>query len=188
MLPVTVLSMMRRQDGVISRDQALRYGVGRRQIDGLIAGGERRIAQLGVYRSAVVDASPANVIRAAALSLAPEVVIAGHAAAFWWGLTGEPPVDLAVVVPRDRRVAGCRGVTVLRGDLPAEDVSRHRDLPVLGLPLACIRGAVALESATVGRGTQMLDRALQRRVSADKILGAIERNAGAMGNRAARRL
>jgi len=105
-------------------------------------------------------------------------VLSGHAAAWWWGLTPVEPTIVEVVLPRRRNPAPRPGVRVVRRDLVAADRATVRSAGVTGLPLSALFGAVALGD----KGTPVLDRALQTRVSFADVRAAHYRTLGIRGS------
>src|SRR6478735_7453748 len=103
------------QQGVIRRDQALAAGVASTRIDDLV---RRRVWVRILPRVFAVDVDsrhPRVRIRATWLWAGDTAVIAGEAAAFWWGLAATAPDVIAVVVPPPARRAERPGVQVIRG-------------------------------------------------------------------------
>jgi hypothetical protein len=98
-----VLNLARRQNGLISRRQAIKLGVTDRQLAGLVASGvvvrlhHGILALAGTHRDHATDAA------AAILLFGPDVV-ASHASAAWLqGLIKKPPASVHVTVPRSCR-------------------------------------------------------------------------------------
>ena len=119
----------------------------------------------------------AAAVYAAALWGGPGTTIGGAAAAWWWGLTDSEPREVELIIPPRRNLRGCRGVRVVRRQLPAEDCAAHRRVRVVGLAFAAVFGAVALGPD----GQRMLDRALLRRLTLEEAVAALDRNPKAWG-------
>src|SRR6478735_11817041 len=109
------------QQGVIRRDQALAAGVASTRIDDLVRRGVWVRILPRVFAVDVDSRHPRVRIRATWLWAGDTAVIAGQAAAFWWGLASIAPEVITVVVPPPARRAARPGVQVIRGDVHHQD-------------------------------------------------------------------
>ena len=174
---------MSRQDGIVTRQQALHCGLGVATIDRYVRSGEWRSVAPGVYLRADRQRSPAVRLRAAAYVAGEGATVWGPSAAWWHGLLDRAPKQHYVTVPHRRVVKAPTGVRLRRRDLPPADVTSVRGLRVTGLPLSVVEAAVELEDGSV-----FLDRALQRHTTLALLERAHRRNPGRRGSRAAERL
>ena len=173
-----IAEIVARQDGVISRQQALHTGMSPGRIRRRLDTSRWLNVHPGVYRSAEHPETDASRVRAAALWGGPNAFLAGHAAAWWWGLTKTPPATVDIVIPRNEHRRSRPGIRVIRRPLRYADKASHRSAQVTGLALSALAGSVAL-----GReGPQLLDRALQTRVAYAQVRSAYHRNIGSAGN------
>lgn len=88
------------------------------------------------------------------------------------------PDPVEVTVRRDRNLGRRPGVAIRRRDLPYPDLIAVRDLWVTDLPLTVLEAAVSLDAD----GSELLDRALQRRVKFAAAYRAHCRNQGRLGS------
>ncbi|HEY5979852.1 MAG TPA: hypothetical protein VIT41_09470 [Microlunatus sp.] len=183
-----VQTLVREQAGVISRAQALRLGLTRRQIDYRLKTGDWLVAYPRVYRLGVVVESPELRMRAAALWV-DNGVLSGVGAAWWWGLVPDPPLRWEFQVDGSTRRTLQSGVCLLRRWVDPYDVTNHRGVTVLARPLALLRAAAALERARRRHGVRVIDRAKQQQVvTAIQLNEAFQRNRGTWGTTAMRDL
>lgn len=180
-LPDGAREILARQSGVISRRQALQQGVTVSQMRTRVDRGDWERLLPGVLRSTEQRMCTAAQLHAAVLWAEPNAYLSGAAASWWWQLTDLEPLSIEIIVPLDSRRRGRAGIKIVRRTLPWKDRSWCRGVPVIGLALTAVHGAVALGSA----GPAMLDRALQRTVSFDAVKRAHRRNLGCWGSRAA---
>lgn len=181
--------LLLRQAGVVSRAQALDCGVSRRQIDGLLAGGDWLAVHPGVYRVHVVVPSPESSVRAASLWLGPQAVLTGPGAAWWWVCLPEPPSRLSFTSTSSSRGRRSSTLTVSRSFVDSADQTTHLGLAVLTRPLAVLQAAAALDRDRPGEGITLLDRAKQRHwASESELQRSYLRHRGTWGSREMRRL
>lgn len=176
--------VLRRQVGLISRDQALATGLSRQRIGRLLAAGGWLRIHPRVYLMATRELTDEVRVRAAALWAGEPATVSGLAAAWWHGLWPDPPSTVDITVPVDRCLRVRPGIEVRRRELTHADRVGIRDLWVTALPLTVLEAAVALGE----RGSDLLDRAVQRRVSLEALRRAHSRNLGRRGSAAAGRL
>jgi very-short-patch-repair endonuclease len=123
-------------------------------------------------------------VRAAALWAGRGATVSGVAAAWWSGLWPNPPSIVQLIVPQIQKRAVQPGARFRRRDLDDRDRVEKRGLWVTAVPLTVLESAVELGAA----GSQLLDRALQRRVEFEDLYQAHSRNLGRGGSAAAARL
>src|SRR5690242_3958094 len=97
--PMRVEWILRRQSGVISRQQALAVNMSSRQIDGHVAAGRWVRVHPRVYFVVDREATDDARIRAAALWAGEPATISGLSAAWWHGLEPDAPLAVDVTVP-----------------------------------------------------------------------------------------
>lgn len=175
---------LRRQSGVISRAQARTAGLSPDAIDRRIARGRWDRLHPGVYLAADHPYTDEVRLRAAVLWAGKDAVAHGASAAWWHDLGARLPATVEVTVRRDRNPGMRPGVAIRRRDLPYPDLVAVRDLWVTDLPLTVLEAAIALGTG----GSELLDRALQRRVKFAAVYRAHCRNHGRRGSAQASRL
>jgi very-short-patch-repair endonuclease len=182
---MTFEAYVRRQAGVISREQALAAGFSRDQIDRRLAGGTWLPMHRAVYLVAGFRRTDEARMRAASLWAGPNAHLHGASAAWWHGMLGRLPETISFTVPRRyRRRSPPPGIVVRRRTLPAADMAIRLDVLVVAGPLAALEAAVELGAG----GAEFLDRALQRYVRFPALYRAYTRNLGAEGSSAASKL
>ncbi len=117
-----------RQAGVVSREQALAAGLSPDAVDHRLRLRRWRPLHPRVYLAAGHRLDDEARIRAALLWAGDDAVLSGVAAAWWFGMAEEAPATIGLTVGRDRRPRPRPGVSVRRRDLPAEDLVRWRGL------------------------------------------------------------
>ncbi|HJT03841.1 MAG TPA: DUF559 domain-containing protein [Pseudonocardiaceae bacterium] len=175
---------LRRQCGVISRAQAQSAGLSPDAVDRRLA--RRRWERLhpGVYLAADHPYTDEVRLRAAVLWAGKDAVAHGTSAAWWHDLGPALPATVEVTVRRDRNPGVRPGVAIRRRNLPYPDLVAVRDLWVTDVPLTVLEAAIALGTG----GSELLDRALQRRVKFAAVYRAHCRNQGRRGSAQASRL
>jgi len=173
-----VAEIVKRQDGLITRQQAIHAGITADALRGLRARGEWTTVLPQVYRVVESHPTPESRLRAVSLWAGHPACVSGIAAAYWWGLVTVPPHPVEITIPRTRRLRPRPQAVIKRRFLPPEDRAVLRGVAVTGLPLTALHAAVALGSA----GPQMLDRALQTRVRFAEVRAAHYRNLGCHGS------
>lgn len=173
--------VLRRQAGMVSRAQALAIGMSRHQVDRLIAAGRWLPIYPGVYLAADHGPTEEGRIWSAALWVGDDATVSGLAAAWWHRLWLEPLSVVDITAPRSSGKRRGRGIRVRRRALPAVDQVLVHGLPVTGVPLTVLEAAVQLGE----RGSELVDRALQRWVGFDALRQAHSRNLGGHGSAAA---
>lgn len=132
-------AVLRLQDGIIRRDQAMAAGVAESTLDSRVRRGSWIKVLPRVYAVDVDPAAAARRIRATSLWAGDDAVITGHAAAWWWDLTDRPPEVVEVVVPAARRMSAVGGVRVIRANLDEREIDRCRRLPLTTPASTCLR-------------------------------------------------
>lgn len=168
---MTVDSLLARQAGVLSRDQALRAGLPPAAVDHLVR--RRRWTSLHpqVYLVAGHGHGDEAAVRAAVLWAGEDAVLTGPAAAWWHGIVDDPPPAVRVAVPPHRTPRSRPTVDVRRRALHPDDVTVLSGLRVTAGPLTVLDTAVEL-------GDGFLDHALQRSVRFPAVHAAQRRNPG----------
>ncbi len=175
---------LRRQSGVISCAQARAAGLSQDVVDRRVASGRWDRLHPGVYLAADHPYTDEVRMRAAVLWAGKDAVAHGVSAAWWHDLVRRLPVTVEVTVSRRRNPGKQPGVSIRRRDLPYLDLIAVRDLWVTDLPLTVLEAAVA----SGPQGSELLDRALQRRVGFPAVYRAHCRNQGRRGSAEASRL
>lgn len=171
------------QAGVVSRSQALATSFTPQEVDRLVARRRWRPVHPRVYLVGESSLTDEARMWAAVLWAGEGAVLAGVAAAWWWGLPVRAPSTVAVTVPR-RRAPGRRpGVVLRRRTLPVADLAEHRGLPVTALPLTALEaamqvGPVFLEAVTRRRVPwEDVARAAGRADTGERLLAEVEERA-----------
>ncbi|GAA4926178.1 uncharacterized protein DUF559 [Actinomycetospora succinea] len=178
-------ALLRRQDGVLTRAQAVACGLTRRAIDHRLARGLWTLLWPRVYLSSAHTLGPRARVRAASLWLGPTATLIGAGAAWWWKLLDEPPAVLRFAVPPTRRVRSRGGVEVVRRVLVGWGAT------VSGVRVVPKAYAVVDAAAELGlrRGAEIMDRALlSRRVTLDDLRRAHRSRLGRPGSATVARL
>lgn len=175
---------LRRQSGVICCAQARVAGLSQDVVDRRVASRRWERLHPGVYLAADHPYTDEVRMRAAVLWAGKDAVAHGVSAAWWHDLGSTLPATVEVTVPRRRNPGRQPGVSVRRRDLPYPDLIAVRDLWVTDLPLSVLEAAVKLGA----QGSELLDRALQRRTTFPAVYRAHCRNQGRRGSAAASRL
>ena len=161
--------LLARQAGVISREQALRAGLGAATVDRMVRTRRWRPLHPRVYRVPGYGTDDEARARAAVLWAGDGAVLSGTAAAWWHGLLADAPRILGVTVPVRRPTRP--GVAVQCRLLDVADRTEHRGLPVTALGLTALEAAAELGDPSGA----LLDRALWK-IGWSEVLGAYERN------------
>lgn len=177
-------TILARQAGVISREQALAAGLSTDAVDHRLRLRRWRPLHPRVYLAADHRFDDEVKVRAALLWAGEGAVLSGVAAAWWLGMADALPPTVGVTVGRGRRPRSRPGVAVRRRDLAVADRGVHRGLAVTNRPLTVLEASVELG----GRGSLLLDRALQRHVGFPAVYEAYCRNLGSYGSATAGRM
>jgi hypothetical protein len=140
--------LLARQAGVISREQAVRAGIGAAAVDRLVRTRRWRPLHPRVYL--VPGYGPGAEARAwaAVLWAGDGAVLSGAGAAWWHGLLPEAPRTLGVTAPVRRRARP--GVVVWCRQLDSADRAEHRGVPVTALGLTVLEAAAELGGPAAG--------------------------------------
>ena len=179
-------ALLRRQDGVVSLDQAAIHGIDHQKVRRLVAAGRWRRLAHRVYQEASHTTTPRVRVRAVMLSLGDHAVLTGRAAAWWWGLRDEVPDVIEVAVGRDCHQRARPDAVLQRRTVPDREVTTRHGLRVTTL-LATVLDAAA--SMGGDDGAHLMDRALQQgRVALGPLRHAQIRRSGRRGSPVTARL
>lgn len=142
------------QRQIIRRDQALTAGIATSTLDSLVSRGRWTRLLPRVYSVGADSSDPAVRIRAGWLWAGAAATIAGPAAAWWLGLTIDPPVTVQLTVPPSQRMSHQPGYAITRARLPDGDVVLADRVAVTSPARTC------LDLARTGR-PDLLDEALR---------------------------
>ena len=123
------------QHGVVTREQLLRAGVTRHQIQHRVDRGALLPVHRGVYRVGHRAPSVEARYMAAVLACGEEALLSGRAAAHLLGLLKGPVPAPEATTPLKRRVAGVR---VRRGIIDRSDRAIHCAIPITAVPRTLI--------------------------------------------------
>jgi very-short-patch-repair endonuclease len=170
-----------RQEGVLSRAQAVSAGLTPGQIRHRLTSGRWMIVHPSVYRSTEHPVTQAARVRSAGLWGGANALLSGVAAAWWWGLPTPIPREVEVVIPLNEHRRSRPGTRIVRRNIPPQDSARFRGAPVTSLALS-----VMVASVQLGRdGPAVMDRALQTTLTMAELRACYYRNLGMAGSRAA---
>jgi very-short-patch-repair endonuclease len=176
-----VRAILANQTGVISRAQALAAGMNSQQIDHQLRTGDWVRVHPRVFRADIVPRSAEQALRAAAL-WADDGVLTGTGSAWWWQLAPDPPMKWEFLITGTAGRMQQSRVRLLRRWVDPVDVTVHRGIRVVAMPLAVLRAAVALEQGRRGHGIRLIDRTKQTgAVTSLDLEAAFNRNRGTWG-------
>ncbi|MGH3548868.1 MAG: type IV toxin-antitoxin system AbiEi family antitoxin domain-containing protein [Pseudonocardiaceae bacterium] len=178
-MPVLIEELADSQDGVLTRDQALRCGLTLRQVQHRARTGKWITLHPGVYLVGRREPDQQAYVRAAVAWAGSDAVASGLTAAWWWQLRDWAPGAAEVTAPRARSPRLQTGVVMRRRNLEPADLAVLRGLPVTALPLTVLDAAAALGGES---GRSLVDRALHRRVSFAQLHAAYCRSSGRHGS------
>lgn len=173
---MSIEDVLRRQAGVLSREQAVAAGMSVRTVQRRVAAGTWTEVASGVYLAGGHRLGSEALVVAASLWGGPDSLVSGPAAAYWHGLLDAPGrvVDLAVPIGFRRTPPGW--IRPRRRRTDRLDRATVRGIGVTG------PGLTVLEtSAAVPNGSEFLDRALQRSLGFADLHAAYCRAAGSRG-------
>jgi very-short-patch-repair endonuclease len=107
-------ALVRLQDGVFSRKQALDAGLTVKMIDARLQSGAWRAVHRGVYTNTAADVSRPGMLWAAVLSAGRYAVLSHQSAAEKLALGGRPGDEVHVTIPDNRGIETAQGVRVHR--------------------------------------------------------------------------
>ncbi len=168
--------------GVVSRKELLSLGLSSSAIARRLVSGELHAVVPGVYRPAAIRPCPEITLRAVALRVGPDGVIAGRWAAWWHGLSRATVGPVSIIVPPGRWPSTVTGLTVSRRVLDRADRTTIRGLALTG------RARTVLDCAGWIDAEDIRDAALQRGTSIWSLERALERYGPGRGVVVARRL
>ncbi|MCE3553806.1 DUF559 domain-containing protein [Pseudonocardia sp. RS11V-5] len=173
--PEPLLRLIARQDGLLTRAQALIH-LSPAAVDRRVAAGQWRRVRPQVYLVAGHPVTDTVRVRAAALWLDGRGVLSGEAAAWWHGMLERAPRTIELTVPRRRGPATEPGVRIRRRDLETCDLVSVRGVSLTGRALTALETAAALP-----HGSEFLDRALQKYVDFADVQRAFARAVNCRG-------
>jgi very-short-patch-repair endonuclease len=174
-----IFALAARQHGVVSRDELLRAGVSRRQIDRRLADGRLRALHRGVY---LVGAVPSEFAysKAALLACGDEAALGCRTALWIWKLRTYPSLTNPwVTVPPGRRIER-PGIVITRAPLSPCDVRIKHGMRVASPPRAVLDFA-ATASDKYELESLVADGHYRRLASEHELRAQIERNPGRPG-------
>lgn len=173
-------AVLRLQDGIIRRDQAMAAGLSESTLSSRVRRRSWIRVLPGVYAVDVDPCTPNSRVRATGLWAGDDSTISGSAAAWWWDLTDHAPEVIEVVVPPARRMSTLKGITVIRGRVDDREVGRHRRLRLTTPAATCLRLARLGEP-------DLLDVALRKGLKQTQLDEVLRLGRGRRGQLRARR-
>ncbi len=131
---LSMAELLRFQDRLIRRDQALAAGLARTTVDGHLRHGRWQRVLPTVYlteaRTADVESAlhGRQLIRAVWMWAGDDAVITGGAAAVWAGDLDELKATIGVVIPMTRRLSHQSAACVVRGTVHRRDITSHNGI------------------------------------------------------------
>ncbi|WP_164479255.1 endonuclease domain-containing protein [Nakamurella antarctica] len=180
-LDATIATLLSRQDGVISRQQATYWGMSDHQVDSRVQRREWVRLLPGVFRSAAHDDTAASRTRAAFYWVGKRGALSGSSAAWWWKVIEAPPARVEMTIPHRVQLRAQPGVQLRRRNLHSSDLVHHRGLRITSKPLTVLLTALEV-------GSSVLDRALQNGTPLQGLRATVDRNSGITGSPAMRKL
>jgi hypothetical protein len=174
--PSDVLDLPARQGGLITCAQATGLGMSARTLRSRLHTDGWTRAAPQVYLAGGHPWTDTTRIRAAGLWAGDRAAVSGPAAAFWHRMLDRGPEQVQLTAGRRTGLRARPGVAVRRRDLAATDLVKVRGLWVTDRPLTALETAIAVE-----RGSEFLDRALQKHVWFPRVYRPYCRNLGAQG-------
>lgn len=172
---------LRKQDGVITFDQAKQAGLSPQAVQRRLQSGYWKRCGRGVYFVDDRELTDRARVRSAVWAYGERAAASGLTAAWWHGLTQFAPEFVSVTMPRTGP-GRCRdGTKVRRRDLDARDVVTVDGIRLTSKPLTVIEAAVQPPG-----GVKIMDRALQNHIELRQLWRAHLRNKGRHGSPAAR--
>ena len=174
-LPPDFRALALDQDGVFTAADAREHGINRSAVHRRVRAGEWVSVHPRVYRLADHPETDSTRIRTATLAVGTHGVLSGLAAAWWHGIVEAPPALPTVTALRGRHGHPVTGVRILNRALADADVLTRDGLPVTGVALSALEGAVE-------GGVEVIDAALQqRRTTVERLVEAYERRRRCVG-------
>lgn len=151
--------LLRRQDGVVSRAQAIEVGISGSWIDRRVAAGRWRRVARRVYQVADHAQTQRSRTIAVMLSLGEGATLVGRSAAWWWRLRTSSPGRIEVAVDQARRLRERLDVDLLRRTIAVEDRTVVQGVAVTKKPLTVLDASARLGLV---EGARLMDDALLR--------------------------
>lgn len=152
-----IRNLLRRQNGLITREQAVQAGMSSRRVTLAVQRQEWERLLPRVFHDLTHPLSPLATIRAVHLWAGPESVIGSRAAGYLWKQVPDPPTTIEVVIDPRRHLRPRPGIRVVRRRLDPSSVTSYDGIAVLRPPAALI--GTLLETTKDRAG--LLDRQLQ---------------------------
>jgi len=111
-VPLLLADTLKRQEGVLTREQALGAGFSRHVVAGRCVSGQWQRLHTGVFATFSGPVPRASLLWAAVLRAGDDAVLSHHTAAEVWRLVDEPSASIHVSVPRQAGPLGIPGLTV----------------------------------------------------------------------------
>ncbi|WP_157749349.1 DUF559 domain-containing protein [Jatrophihabitans sp. GAS493] len=176
--PTTWAALARRQGGVISRRQLIRYDVSSSGIGRLRDGGQLVPILAGVF---LVRGAPVTLAaKLWAAAIATDGVVGFTSAAHLWGFIEAEPAQIHVLIAHARRVYPPEWVRVHRTRTPIVGQTTRRHLPITSRPTSLLDHLTTLpRSAAV----KLADRGLQQGwITPEHVLTRLQRQPRHRGN------
>lgn len=147
-----------KQHGIVTRQQLLALGFGRRSIEHRVAHGRLHLVMHGVYAVGWPPLTPRRRWMAAVLACGDEAMLSHHSAAALWGIAKER-ADRVDVSVRRRCELKRRGLKVRgRPTLRPEDVAIKDRIPVTAVARTLVDLAAELAPVAVERAVNEADK------------------------------
>lgn len=181
-----IWALVRRQHGVIARNQLLEHGFSRRRIERRIASGRLHPVWRGVYAVGRPLLDKRGRWMAAVLACGPGAVLSHDSAADLWGFGREQGGPIDVSVPATRR-SRMRGIRLHRRVNPVmKAVSLREGIPLTSPILTLIDLATQLRPMQLERAVNEADKL--DRVSAEVLRESLDEHRGLPGVKRLRKL
>jgi hypothetical protein len=179
-----IRDLLREQDGVLRRDQAVACGMSTSAIDRRLADGDWEVVHTRVYRPADRTLDDRGRVRAGALWAGDDATVVGTGAAIWWHMTTGPLTTLRLASGPNGGHTAPQGIVLTRRSVP--DRVRIDDVWVSKRTDTALDAGVELGLVD---GARLVDRALQEdKVSVDGLRQALDARGPRHGTVLARRL
>ncbi|MFE0747826.1 DUF559 domain-containing protein [Gordonia sp. NPDC058843] len=174
-LPAEFRALALDHDGVITAADARMHGIDRSTVLRRVRAGEWISVHPRIYRLADHPETDRTRVRIATLAVGAYGVLSGLAAAWWHGMVDALPATPTVTALRGRHGDPVTGVRILNRALADADVLTRDGLPVTGVALSALEGAVE-------GGVEVIDSALlQRRTTVERLVEAYDRRRRCLG-------
>lgn len=171
-LPSRVADHVRRQDGLLTRAQALAAGVPAWQIESLLRRGEWSRVFAGVYRAGSGPDADLQLIRAAHLWAGPDSIVTGAAALRWQRRRDEPVTTVDLATTKRLRVPDVKPRILAHRQRIHEFWVAHWN----GIRVA--RAEYAIAQLLPTEGPVLLDDAVRRRWVSVEMVMEVHRSLG----------